>query len=268
MQDDVGEHLFSKHTEKTVLEQMKKAEWVVDTLKRSDLYMEVLPNVRSQNQLKCFVGARGTESKLEKGHHAIAHFANGGMRHTLADFLGMAGIAMYNLRIRYRLRLDKLTSVERAKIPAGFQQSPDFTNHFWLAHLNKLAAEAGSDSVHKNVEVLQPDNGEHSFFEYWLQEQERQKAAEHHDVKSNRCLCRDCGKVNNPYRKRKDQIEVQEDVAPTTAVLPPVPTAALPPLLMPLVPLPEIQFVGAYSAILAAGNNKTKRQNKKKSADN
>ena len=39
-------------------------------------------------------------SKLEKGHHAIFHFANTAMIQLFADFLGMAGTARYNRNIR------------------------------------------------------------------------------------------------------------------------------------------------------------------------
>ena len=34
---------------------------------------------------------------LEKPHHALANFANGGIRCELAVALGLAGIAIYNL---------------------------------------------------------------------------------------------------------------------------------------------------------------------------
>ena len=103
--DDKGERLFSEFSSKTVFEQMTKLEYIVDTLTKDELYLEVDPSLRSTTGLKLFVGSRGSESKLEKGHHAIAHFANTGMRWTLADFLGMGGIAIYNLQIRHRFKL-------------------------------------------------------------------------------------------------------------------------------------------------------------------
>ena len=210
--DEKHEHLFTSATEKTALEQTKKAKWVVDQLSKDELYLEVTPTLRSSTGLSFFIGARGAESKLEKAHHAIAHFANTGMRHTLADFLGIAGLALYNLRIRYRHKLAELPAAKRAEVPVAFQNSPAFTNHLRLSQNNKLALQAGLDSnVHKNVEILQPDNGERFLYEYYLQEIQRKNDGIQNDPKTNRCLCKDCG-LNPYHRKRKGCWRTQNDL--------------------------------------------------------
>ena len=93
----------------------------------------------------CMLAHEGAESKLEKAHHAIAHFANTGMRHTLADYLGMAGLALYNLRICYRHKVAELPAAKRALIPTAFQNAPAFTNHLRLSRNNSLGRQAGLD---------------------------------------------------------------------------------------------------------------------------
>ena len=222
-----------------MLEQIKKAKHIVDILSKDELYVEIKATLRSTNQLSTFVGTRGSESKLEKGHHAINHFANTGMRHTLADFLGMAGIAAYNLRIRYRFKVAQMPPSKRAEIPVAFQNAPGFTNHLRLSRNNGLGREAGLvHDVHKGVEILPADNGERFFYEYYQQQKHRQEI----DVgysKTNRCLCRDCGK-SNPYKKRNRMWDKQEDLLPLTAAATPTPKPLLlaPSPLAPVTPSP------------------------------
>jgi hypothetical protein len=245
--DNIGLPLFTDETIKTVCEQLKKVKWIVDFLSKKELYYEVKPGVHSKTGLSTFIGARGVESKLEKGHHAIAHFANGGMRCSFADFLGLAGIALYNLRIRYRLKVAELAPKERAKIPSAFQNAPAFTNHLRLAYINQLAKDCGIPKpVHDDVEILHPDNGERFFSEYLMQQRERANKKIQYDEKLNRCLCMLCGK-RNPYAKihrwktQQDllltAVSGSEDDSNHHQVMPPsAPT--VPPLLPILVPAP------------------------------
>ena len=282
--DEQSERLFTNETEKTVREQANKAKWVVDTLSKDELYLQVEAGSMSTTGLTMFIGARGSESKLEKGHHAIAHFANTGMRHTLADFLGLGGIALHNLRIRYRLKIAKMAPSDRAKIPVGFHRSPPFTNHLRLSHNNALGRKAGlTVDVHqpKDVEILQPDNGEKFLYEYYKEQQAREKAGIGNDDNINRCLCQACGKVDNPYRRRKKQWKSQDDAVAATTTPTPVPPPPAPVPLMPLIPLPPAlqvlpprqvrsvtlsrvgaSSVGAYSQIMRNEriNNKRKPQ--------
>jgi hypothetical protein len=65
------------------------------------MYRAVLPPLGSKSQLIKWIGVRGVESKLERSHQAIVHFANTGMGRELADDLTIAGIALYNLHIQH-----------------------------------------------------------------------------------------------------------------------------------------------------------------------
>ena len=104
------------------------------------------------------------ESKLEKVHHALAHFGNGGMGNDLCDALNKAGVANYNRNIRFRRLLSLMTAEERLSIPAGYHEYHPHTNHCCLAFLNRLRLLVGLVvDVHDDVEILQPDNGEHLF---------------------------------------------------------------------------------------------------------
>ena len=96
-----GEALFTEETFKAFEECIKHTCDITDVLSADDLYEAVEPPLGSHNRLTIYKGNRGVELTLEKAHHALAHFANGGMRRKLADALGLAGIAIYNLRIRF-----------------------------------------------------------------------------------------------------------------------------------------------------------------------
>jgi len=61
--------------------------------------MKITPSRYSRSRLDTYIGMRGPESKGEKNHHAIVHYANGGMRPALVDALTFAGMANDNLRM-------------------------------------------------------------------------------------------------------------------------------------------------------------------------
>jgi hypothetical protein len=202
----IGEDLFTSDTEGAVVEQVGNAQWVTDEISKDELYIKVAPGMRSQTKLPIYIGRRGAESKLEKGHHAIAHFANGGMRRSLADFLGMAGVAYYNRKIRYRAHVARLDPRERAKIPSAFHRAPQYTNHLRLSLINQLGKAAGlSDDIYGYAETLPPDNGERFFSEYLFQQVEREEDGAQYERVTNQCLCTDCGKmrskIRNPYHR-------------------------------------------------------------------
>jgi hypothetical protein len=102
--DAHGRTLFSKPATKSAYENnLVSAEGLPDVLSKADLCLAVEPSKRSKSKLTRWVGQRGVESKLEKAHHAIANYANGGMRNSLADNLSLSGIALCNLSIRERI---------------------------------------------------------------------------------------------------------------------------------------------------------------------
>ncbi|CAJ1934883.1 unnamed protein product [Cylindrotheca closterium] len=156
---------------------MKNAIWVEDILPKDELYFSVKPGLMSKCKLPVFIGTRGAKSKVEKGNHIMHHCSNGGTRQTLTDYTSSAGIALYNLRIRYRLHIGSLDPKLQKKIPTAFHRAPHYTNHLQLASINNLAKEAGIiGNVHSAVEELPADNGERFFSEYLTQQLARESS--------------------------------------------------------------------------------------------
>ena len=153
---------------------IEKAEGVVDVVGIDTLFDRIPPSQKAVSKLPKWINNRGTESKLEKAHHSLAHFGNGGMKNALADSLNFAGVSLYNLSIWYRHQLQMMDGEERAKTPVAYHSFAQHINHLRLALLNKLGRTAGLDKdVHTNVRVLRPDNGEKNFSEYLKEELKR-----------------------------------------------------------------------------------------------
>jgi len=153
----------------------EKAQHLSDPLPIEDMYEKILPNPNSPHQLTEYLSKRG-ESKLEAFHDRFAHFANCGMRDTLADNLNLAGTARYNLGIRHKRSLASgnekgvLSDPEqRRKIPAGWERVVPYFNHSELWHVNKMANAAGCCHPFPHAEILPADNGERFFSEYLTQ---------------------------------------------------------------------------------------------------
>lgn len=217
----IGQYLFNDDTERTVNEQIKKTEYVVDQIDGDLLYTKLLPGKGSESKLDKFVGNRGVESKGEKSNHLIAHFANGNMRRSMADYLNMEGTAKMNLRIRQRRRMAELDPKGRAKVPVAFHGVPHFTNHLRLSLVNVLARKAGLGcDVHQDVEVLQPDNGERFFSEYLFEQKERTENNLTASDDVNRCGCKLCKdsrvEVWNPYRRIQPGVNPNPNARPIT----------------------------------------------------
>ena len=87
-----GVPLFTPDT-RTAVENCKlKAEYLADPLPLEEMYDKIPPNPNSKHGLTEYLSKRG-ESKLEAFHDRFAHFANCGMRDSLADNLNLAGTA-------------------------------------------------------------------------------------------------------------------------------------------------------------------------------
>jgi hypothetical protein len=96
--------------------------------------------LNSKTKLTEGIGSRGVESKLERSHQAIVHFANTGMGKELAEALTLARIALYNLHICHRLLMSSMPVLEHANVPTGYQDLPArHTNHSRLHFINHLA---------------------------------------------------------------------------------------------------------------------------------
>jgi len=168
-----GDTLFTSESKGTIEECKKKLIYLQDPLPLDQMYdvIEPSPNSNSAHQLKEYLSRRG-ESCLESFHLMLAHFGNCGMRSSLADNLNLTGTTRFNLAIRHKRSLIGLTlenTTERIKIPAACESVLPFFNHTELAHINKIATDAGmpiDDVPFKNVEPLPPDNGERFFSEY------------------------------------------------------------------------------------------------------
>ena len=94
------------------------------------------------------------------------------MRRSLTDALSISGMAVYNLRIRFRLRL--LRDVHLWKEYPANQTSPSHLNHSILSMINRKARKAGLDfDVHEYVEILPEDNSERFMSQYWEEQKER-----------------------------------------------------------------------------------------------
>jgi hypothetical protein len=134
------------------------------------MYDEIPPHPNSKHGLTEYLSKRG-ESKLESFHDRLTHFANSGMRNSLADNLCLAGTARWNLNIRHKRGLISLAVNQRKAIPAAWEKTVAFYNHSELWYVNWLADAVKVTPPFPNAEILPKDNGERFFSEYltsWL----------------------------------------------------------------------------------------------------
>jgi hypothetical protein len=184
--------LFTMDTKPALLNCIDKVEHLQDPLPLDEMYAIILPNPNSPHGLREYLSRRG-ESSLEAFHFMLAHFANNGMRTTLADNLNLTGTARFNLSIRRKLRLataDRRIQEQRGKMPAHWEGVVPYFNHSELAWINRLAVNAKAEQLpFEYVEVLPDDNGERFFSEYleWWRSTKPQNDAQ------DRCLCLVCG---------------------------------------------------------------------------
>ena len=140
---------------------------------------------------------------MEAFHDRFAHFANCGMRNTLADNLDLAGTARHNLAIRHKRSLvatkeqnpiQKQVSPPadpemRKKIPAGWEQVVAYHNHSELWHVNRMAKAAGCEQPFPHAEVLPADNGERFFSEHMSSKITCPKGSLQHGEHGERLCC-------------------------------------------------------------------------------
>jgi hypothetical protein len=157
------------------------------------MYRLIPPNPNAKHNLPQYLSRRA-ESKLESFHDNLSHFANSGMRRSLADNLNLCGTARYNLAIRHKLLLTQTGNPTiddyRKRIPAGWEEVVSYYNHTELTFINRLARDAAGTN-HKpfeNVEWLPPDSGERFFSEYLSSVNPSKQIYDNTD----RCLCKGC----------------------------------------------------------------------------
>jgi hypothetical protein len=147
-----------------------KAEHLSDPLPLIAMYDEIPPHPNSKHGLTEYLSRCG-ESKLESFHDRLTHFANSGMRESLADNLCLAGTAQWNIIIRHKRSLIASSVDQRPSILVGWEKTVAFYNHSELWYVNELAAKVGLATPFPKAEVLPKDNGERFFSEYltsWL----------------------------------------------------------------------------------------------------
>jgi len=186
--------LFTVDT-KTTLEACKdKAQYLSDPLPLDQMYDKILPNPNSSHQLTEFLSKRG-ESKLEAFHDRLAHFANCGMRSSLADNLNLAGTARFNISIHHKRSLVTTENppekqlLDRKSIPVMWERVVPYYNHSELWHVNNMSKSVGSEHPFPGAEILPKSNGEKFFSNYIttfnnIGKEQRGPASE--------CLCQDC----------------------------------------------------------------------------
>ena len=162
--------LFTSETKEAVERCKEKAKHLTDPLPVQDMYDEIPPNPKATHPLSEYLSKRG-ESKLESFHDRLAHFANTGMRNSLADNLNLTGTARYNLQIRHKHSLmpgsPSAISMElRKRMPSGYDKIPPYFNHSELWYINNMAAAVGIKAPFPYAERLPNDTGERFFSEY------------------------------------------------------------------------------------------------------
>ena len=184
--------LFTPETKLAVEAGKKTAEHVPDKIPRADIYRKVGAAPRTKHGLPQYRSQRG-ESNLECMHGLMQHFANTGMRASLSDTINIDGIASFNCRAREKVRIEKLSTEDVARIPIRFRGTPLFSNHSKMAFVNDVAASVGvAEPVHKEVRPLADDNGELFFSEYFEAQKKRNIDSVPHP-KNDRCQCSSCG---------------------------------------------------------------------------
>jgi len=162
--------LFTHETKDAIENCKEKAHFLSDPLPLEKMCDIITPSPNSKHGLPECLSRRG-ESKLEAFHDRFAHFANSGMRNSLADCLNLSGTARYNLAIRHKRSLMLSTvaagaQVDRKNIPAAWEKIPPCYNHSELGYVNNMARAIGLTPPFPNAEQLPPDNGERFFSEH------------------------------------------------------------------------------------------------------
>jgi len=203
------EPLFTADTKKTIDNCKEKAQYLSDPLPLEKMY-DAIPNPNSTHQLTEYLLLRG-KSKLESFHDRFAHFANCGMRNSLADNLNLAGTARYNLSIRHKRRfvssekssentsnqnensVSSQLQKQRKNIPVGWDKVVPCFNHSELWYVNKMAEAVCLPIPFPKAETLPDDNGERFFSECVTITRPSLKGVKHGEF--GQCLCALCTKT-------------------------------------------------------------------------
>ena len=218
--------LFTADTKAAVENCKLKAKYLEDPLPLDQMYDEISAHPKSKHKLSEFLSKRG-ESKLESYHDRFAHFANCGMRDTLADNLNLAGTSRCNLLIRHKrsfLTPEKTAKnsgewmENRKRIPAAWEKVVPHFNHTELSYVNAMANAVGCESPFPYAETLPSDDGERFFSQCMT----TLKKISHKRGEEGECLCQLCDRptkdlpVAPPSPKRNN---IQQQQTATTSVI-------------------------------------------------
>jgi hypothetical protein len=96
----------------------------------------------SKHGLCKWIAEKG-ELLLKSFHHLLAHFANMGMCHALADSLGLWGTARYNLKLDWKWTATSDRPEENGFLLSSYRDIPCFYDHSPLAVINARARRCG-----------------------------------------------------------------------------------------------------------------------------
>jgi len=226
--------LFTTDTKTAVENCKEKVKYLADPFPIERMYQEMLPSPNATHDLSEHLSNRG-ESKLEAFHDRFSHFANCGMRQSLADNLNLAGTARYNLSIRHARALtsqyeNPLTKEARKKISTAWEKVVPFFNHSELLYVNGLAKSVGCNYPFPAAEMLPPENGERFFSQYVTETLPSLKSIKHGPL--GECMCTTCAatttatatqqemELNNEANHEVNNSNTQSVTAPATTATP------------------------------------------------
>ena len=201
-----GKKLFTVDTKTAVVEQMKNAVYIQDTVPLKDVYRVVKPTAGTKHECSEYHSLR-CESKIEAYHDHLAHFGNCGMNANLCDALNLIGTAKYNVKIRHKLRMsnDSDSSAAAESVPMGWKTEPDFYNHCELIFANGLAEQVDYPILpFPFARPLPEDNGKVFFAKYMVAQNDRDDQYPRSGL-SDRCHCPACGNNEVPLLHERKQ---------------------------------------------------------------
>ena len=229
-QDMKGKNLFTPDTKKVVLECIKKAPYLQDPpgVPLEDMYRQVLPTSRMKHDLSFHLSNRG-ESGTESAQGQQQHFANVGMRDTIADQYILRGMCRGNARIRQRLLWNEMPQDMRERIPSLLRGEPQHFDHLLLGHINKTVKDSGSPWVpFQNLFEIKADNGE-QFLSAYKKAQDRRAKTVPVNRHNSRCQCPQC--AGNPVDLPWKAGGQQQPSKPVQEHAPSMQPARIPPML-------------------------------------
>jgi hypothetical protein len=188
--DDTGRRALTDATIKAVNNQLEKVQYAEDP-NDIDMYNEIPAGKASSHGLSKWQ-SKHPESALEKGHEALAHWANGRCAPELGDILNLGGLSGHNVKRRWICKLNEMKlKGEEVGIPVEYQDQPPFWDHSFLHYLNERAKELNLPPPFKDTTPINDDNGIKFLSQYFFAQEERNKKNPT-DPRTKMCTCPQC----------------------------------------------------------------------------